>query len=181
MELTIMSGLPASGKSTYTNKFGPDTLVIHRDEWRASERERLGSTEYFPHGTSAREYTAWLNYLGATIRANRRMNICIDQTTLSNAAAAKLLDGLVLKCREIFTSKLHVKIVVIHTPVAVCKERNALRTGYDRVPDEVIDNMRKGFSISEAGLRLLLAQKPVLDKLNFNVHHLNDLLAETVV
>lgn len=175
MNLYIMSGLPASGKTTYTKQVPPEVLVIHRDEWRNMVREQMGSQDYYPHGSSAKEYTAWLDYLAAQLKANRGRDILIDQVTPSNASALKLLNGLVSKARLVFTSTLTVHFIVIHTPIAVCKERNALRTGFEHVPDEAIDGMARGFCISEKGLRLLFESKPVLRDLRFCVHHLNDL------
>ena len=177
MEITVLSGLPASGKTTYTNCYGPDTIVVHRDEWRAAERDRMGSSEYYPFGDAKREYTHWMDYLVSVIRANPGKNFCIDQTTLSNGAALKLLKGLYSRAPEIFDKNLYVRIIALHTPTHVCMERNAKRTGHARVPDEVMRSMADSFHISEKGLRLMLTTERGLCNLHFEVFHFNDLLA----
>lgn len=155
----IMVGVPASGKSTYCDKHGADDIVIHRDVVRQHLRELVKSNEYFPIDAGA-EYEFYMGYIRAAYVGTEK-DIWIDQTTLSAGAALKLLKGLQ---KFIDLNKVCLYFHIMDTPAAVCKERNAKRVGYSRVPDDVLDRMAYGFTFSVEELRRALphTMKPVM-------------------
>lgn len=170
MTLTIMSGLPASGKTTYTKTL-PNTITIHRDEWRAAERERLGSSDYFPHGKH--EYVYWAEHMASIIRDNPNANICIDQTTINEGAAYKVLINLLGRVPEIFTKDLTVRVISIWTPLDVCLERNAAREGAAHVPEDIIRSMSKHYHISQKRLRSICRSVPDMRDINIVVDYID--------
>lgn len=161
----IMSGLPASGKSTYCNKRGTaeGATVIHRDDVRAILREQLNSTEVFPCPAD-QEYDFFITYVVEKI-AWTKGDVWIDQTTLSTGAALKLLFAL---DRKIHLEDFAICFEVIHTPVDVCVERDAKRTGYEHVTEEIIRNMSNGFNIS---LERILDKAPQSAIKNMRMSH----------
>lgn len=70
--------------------------------------------------------------------AGRGVDLWIDQTTLSNGSAHKLLKGLNSTFNMIIFEQ-------VCTPLAVCLERNAKRTGFECVPEETMLSMAKSY------------------------------------
>lgn len=143
--LHIMCGLPASGKSTYVSKWAfTDDRVVHRDEVRAALRERLHSDQYFPCSADE-EYGYFLDACRyAAIDASGRG---VDQTTLSNGSAHKLLKGLNA------LQPLYTTFEQVCTPLAVCLERNAKRTGFECVPEDTMISMAKSYLLDMTAVR----------------------------
>lgn len=141
----IMSGLPASGKSTYCENAGGTRgdLVIHRDDIRAELRKALGSKEVFPC-SAKEEYDYFIQYLATAINGSDK-DVWIDQTTLSAGSAVKLIKSL---GKFIDWSDFKITFEVIHTPLDICIARDAVRSGFEHVTEEVIRNMNKGFNIT---------------------------------
>lgn len=152
--LHIMSGLPGSGKSTYIHQWAsPLDTIVSRDEVRASIRKQHDSTEYFPV-PAAEEYEIWAKACAEAIeKASPVDNIWLDQTSLNNGAVIKLLTAI---GAHTDLSDCQVVIEIVHTPINVCLERNAKRTGFARVPDEVIERMSKSFDINTKDLIAVL-------------------------
>ncbi len=140
-----MSGLPASGKSTYCEAKGKEhgDIIIHRDVVRQHLRELLGSSDYFPC-EPGQEYEFYMQYIRTAASASMK-DIWIDQTTLSCGAAKKLIYAL---SKIINLDEVEINIEILNTPYEVCCERNATREGVARVPDEVMVSMQRGFNIS---------------------------------
>lgn len=143
-----MSGLPASGKTTYCEAKAKEhgDIVIHRDEVRQHLRELLGSSDYFPC-EPAQEYEFYMQYIRTAINASNK-DIWIDQTTIGDAAAMKILRAI----KEIIGSSnlnnFKIILEVLLTPLEICKERNAKREKLLRVPNETIESMNKHFHFS---------------------------------
>lgn len=126
--LHIMCGLPASGKTTYISKWA---FAVHRDEVRAALRERF-------HCSADEEYGYFLDACRyAAIDAAGRG---VDLTTLSNGSAHKLLKGL-NSLLSLYTTFNMIIFEQVCTPLAVCLERNAKRTGFECVPEETMLDM----------------------------------------
>jgi predicted kinase len=139
----VMSGLPASGKSTYAeSRRAPKVAVFHRDDFRQYLREQFGTTDYFPC-SEKEEYRQWANVITAALIAAPDWDIYIDQTTLTTKAAIKLINAI----KGALTPNDQVFFIVCHCALDICKERNAKREGYARVPEQTIDNMHKSMMI----------------------------------
>lgn len=166
-KLHIMSGLPASGKSTYCEKHGRTNgdIVIHRDEVRNHLRELLGSDEYFPCSPDE-EYAFYMGYIRTAANASKK-DIWIDQTTLSEGALKKLILAL---DAWIDIKVFDIQIEVLETPFDVCVERNSKREGYQCVPEDVMKSMNRGFNIPDG--RYLNTVMPACVKGRITVHRI---------
>ena len=168
MELIILSGLPGSGKTTYANSLD-GVQVVSRDNWRELERQRLNTTEYFPHGSAAKEYVHWADYLASVINTGFYKAVCIDQTTLTINAAIKLLNAICVRCPDAWNNDLQVKFVVLTTPIHICMARNDQRIGKARVPDETMMGMIRSFNIHAGDMRRKFDAQPLLRGLKFDI------------
>lgn len=141
-----MSGLPASGKSTFCEEKSRENgdIVIHRDYVRAQLREMLKSNEAFPTENWI-EYDFFINWVVAAINATKK-DVWIDQTTLNAGALNKLLHA--LSDRDIKLQNFNIIIEKIDTPLDLCIDRDAKRTGFERVTGEVICSMARAFHMS---------------------------------
>ena len=152
--LHIMCGLPASGKTTYISKWAfTDDRVVHRDEVRAMLRKRLHSDQYFPCSADE-EYGYFLDACryAAIDASGRGVDLWIDQTTLSNGSAHKLLKGL-NALQPLYTTFNMIVFEQVCTPLAVCLERNAKRTGFECVPEDTMISMAKSYLLDMTAVR----------------------------
>jgi len=141
-EIHITSGIPASGKSTWAKQYVADRLYdnivyLSRDELRAGLRTMLNCTEYFPL-PAAEEWNIWIEEtINPAIDVGE--SVVIDQTTINRDSLIKLLASINIpvECKLVFHFFL--------TPLEECLRRNVFREGFERVPDDVIQRMHKGF------------------------------------
>lgn len=167
LQINIMSGLPGSGKTHYINAMAyKDDIKLHRDEMRANLREALNSKDYFPV-SSQKEYQLWLqlirNNIAAQLDAKEPVAIWIDQTTLNSAAAAKLIKGFLPAVPDL--NDIHITFHVMYTSLNTCLERDAKRTGFEHVGEDVIRSMASSFRLFGSDL---VKQMPELDQ-HFNI------------
>ena len=154
----ICSGVPGSGKTTYTEALDKSTnFVVHRDEVRASLRkhaiEETGKDPgYFPCSAEL-EYKAWVAACAMAIIDHPSYNhFWFDQTTLGNGSARKFINALAeILNQPNISARDHIDFFDIHievfdVPLKTCLERNALREGDLRVPDDIMENMANAFS-----------------------------------
>lgn len=135
----ILSGLPGSGKTTWTYKYaGPNDIILHRDDCREILRQKLGliHANEVPAKT---EYAEWIDFIRRTLNTMPNSNVFIDQTTLTQGSLNKLIDAMLPS----LCSNDNIVIHVIHTNFAECKRRNEARAGDARVPDMVMESMQK--------------------------------------
>lgn len=134
--LYIMVGIPGSGKSYIANILAKETngIVVSRDEVRFKYLKN--DEEYFRHEKKVfREYVDTIQkYL------DEGEVVIADATHLNAPSRIKLLNNL---C---FTKEDYVIPIVIKTPLKICSERNAQRTGRSRVPDDVLKSMYDSFT-----------------------------------
>lgn len=141
-EVKLLVGIPASGKSTWANMEAQrqeeehkTTCIISRDYVRRSllqpgdlyfDREKEVFDEFVRQANEAIE-------LGINI-------VIIDATHISPPSRRKILSRLVVDPR----TDLSFEVFPISVKTAI--KRNAERFGFERVPDDAIRNMAKGFS-----------------------------------
>lgn len=133
----IMSGIPGCGKSHYCEAHKTErTAVLHRDDFRQHLREKYNTDKYFPC-TESEEWREWSNFLYGAIVGAPDWDIYIDQTTITQGSLNKLLDTIGPWVGE----KDNIIVIICHTALPICLERNAARTGHALVPEQVIRNM----------------------------------------
>lgn len=159
-EIHIMSGLPASGKTTRAQEMvekQPSLIHLSRDRIRTKTREELNSTEYFPT-TQAEEWAGWIGIINQHIENGE--SVIIDQTTLGEGSLVKLLKAITIP--EESTIFVHLFL----TSLAACQFRNGFREGFEYVPPDTIQKMHKAaFKVlSSSTVRRLLVQceKPLV-------------------
>ena len=160
-ELKVMVGVPGSGKSTWVEqeiaRLEDDhrtTCVVSRDFVRKSLLNDHDG--YFDKETEVfNEFVRQINEameLGIDV-------VFADATHISPASRAKLLGRL--------AADPHTKLT-FDVPLDVAIKRNAQRSGFARVPDAAIKNMKKGFSIPNA--KELPKTKWGFSDIKINVH-----------
>ena len=130
----LMCGLPGSGKSTWAKK-QPSTKRISRDEIRFSMLQE--GEEYFAHENET--FAKWVSELAAAVREEK--NVIADATHLTWGARKKIINAIRAK-----GVNCQFGVVVFETPVEVCVERNAKRTGRECVPEETIRAWVRSFT-----------------------------------
>lgn len=124
-KIHIMSGCPASGKSTLIKSNALSDMVLSRDAWRKTHR----GGKYSP-----KEREAWHAYINGYL-ASLKSDIWIDQTTIGMSALKSLLEALKI------TPDDEIIIHVLNTPLEICLERNAKRPAGEIVPKKQLMHM----------------------------------------
>lgn len=144
-ELTMLIGIPASGKSTEAKILAEEGhIVLSSDEIRA----KLFGGEGFPNGEKEREKLQRAVY--GEIRKSARCHlengrsVVIDATNLNRKKRIKLL--------SYFNGvTCHKKAMLFITSPEVCKERNKMRPIGKQVPSEDMDRLMRGFEVPVMG------------------------------
>lgn len=127
--LFILMGIPGSGKSTWCKKnLKPEDLYVSRDEVRFSmvqEDEEYFSKEKEVFKEFCHRIDVGLKLGGDTYA---------DATHLNESSRNKLLNTLTEIPDEI-------NLIYIKVSLETALQRNSLRLGRERVPDDVIKNM----------------------------------------
>ena len=127
-----MCGWPASGKSTFINKYVADktnAVVISRDKIRFSLLKE--SDEYFKYEPIVEE----MFYMG--ISKAFGFDVFADQSSISVAARRKLINRV--------SGYTEINVIWVYTPIEDCIVRDATREGRAKVGESVIRNMAKKF------------------------------------
>lgn len=125
-----MVGIPASGKSTYLDKYRDNHIVISRDEIRLSKLKE--GEDYFSHEKEVfKEFVKQIQ--DALNNVSDGVDVYADATHINYLSRRKLLTRLRLK-------NVNVNCIYMNTPVKVALERNKNREGIKRTPDNVILN-----------------------------------------
>ena len=144
-ELTMLIGIPASGKSTTAKRLAEEGhIILSSDEIRV---ELFGS-EGFPDGEKEREKLQRAVYSEIRKRARYHLengrSVVIDATNLNRKKRIKLLSYF----NEV---PCHKKAMLFITSPEVCKERNKMCPIGKQVPSEDMDRLLRGFEVPVMG------------------------------
>ena len=145
-ELKVMVGIPGCGKSTWANRevqFLEEematTVIISRDEVRKSfvgEANPNNSNSYF--GREDEVFEEFVRQINEAMEIGIDY-VFVDATHISRASRAKLLSRLRPDPNTVLIFE------VMDCGIDTCLARNATRTGFARVPDSAIRNMKKNY------------------------------------
>jgi len=125
--VTLMCGLPRSGKSTWIRKNKIDEIVISPDEVRA----KIFGHQFFANA----EGFVWA-FAESMVKLllEQDKSVIIDATNITSASRYKWI-----KIAESYKAK--VKIVFFKTSLKVCLRRNEKSKAGQKLPEKVINNM----------------------------------------
>lgn len=141
-EVKVLIGIPGSGKSTwakqeekYIEADGLHAVIISRDQIRYAALK--DGEDYFAHENAT--FAEFIRQINEAMQIGIDY-VIVDASHISPQSRNKLLSRLkpdkhTNLCFEQF-----------NTPIDICLERNAKRTGRERVPDSAIHNMQNGFT-----------------------------------
>ena len=132
--LYLMSGVPASGKSTYARKLAASNgaAYISRDEIRFAILK--DNEDYFSHEDEV--FDLFIMNIQEILDSG---NDCIaDATHLNIKSRLKTLNHLDL-------SNVRVVLIMMDTPIYECLARNSKRAGLTMVPQSALLNMGKAY------------------------------------
>ena len=131
--LYILCGIPASGKSTWSDKFirkNPEVRYVSRDEIRLSILKE--DEYYFSH-----EEEVFKKFSGTIAQTLVDGFDCIADATHINWPSRKKL----IYAIDNYTTKYQIVYVVFTTDIITCLERNRLRVGRACIPDKSLCSM----------------------------------------
>ena len=130
----ILSGPPASGKSTWVRKnIGPHDEWVSRDSIRFSMLK--DNNKYFD--MEDRVFETFVYTINRCLADPDIENVYVDATHITRGSRRKITHR--LDHRNI--SELN--CIVFNIPLGECLDRNSHREGRAKVPDEVIEDMYK--------------------------------------
>lgn len=152
--LYLMSGIPASGKSTWCKArltdAEPETAIWHsRDEIRFALLK--DGDNYFAYEDDV--VKLWIKAIQASINDPFIKNIYVDATHLNDRSREKTLRQLTL------TPDVKVVNMVFDIPLHICLERNEQRTGLAHVPKSVIRRMYYSFHMPDNGYETIVVKE----------------------
>lgn len=133
--MTILVGLPASGKSTYAYKLVENGAGWYRVNWDSLRwYDTLGNPKAYTFNRQNEDQVKRMAEESADMAVRLMQNLVIDNTNLTDAAQNYW--------KEFARRRgMHVETVEFDTPLDECLRRNDLRTGWKRVPRAVIERM----------------------------------------
>lgn len=134
--LNLICGIPGSGKSSWLQRYHYNDYIVSRDDIRFSLLQEEDG--YFDHEKEVFvKLCQTVDYYGAI----GDKDVWVDQTSLNARSRGKLL-------RNIQKSSFdEINAYYILVPYDIAVKRNSNRKGRKRVPNNVIGNMLKTFTI----------------------------------
>ena len=136
--LYLLAGCPGSGKSTWVKNWIENddaSIIVSRDEIRFSILK--DGEDYFAHEDEV--YRIFIQKIQTALECPLINNIFIDATHLNPKARRKVLNALTVP------KEVKIGCVYFTTPLNICIERNNLREGRAKVPEQVIRNMHSSY------------------------------------
>lgn len=133
LEFVMLVGLPGCGKSTWASEKASSTGAI----WISSDNIRK-EMNFGPGEGSNIVFAEMENRTLSALKNGR--SVIYDATNLTRKHRMTLLQ----KISKILCFKI---CSVFAEPIEICYTRNAQRSGFDRVPDEVIHHMLLSFQV----------------------------------
>lgn len=128
MNIIIMVGLPASGKTTYIKNNLSDYTVVSADDVR---EDLYGDAAI--QGNIKDVFDKFYERLGEAL--NTSENIVVDNTSVKAKYRRNLEDFIKIRCKANGT-KYDVRYIFMETPVSMCLKRNRARDR--KVPEHII-------------------------------------------
>lgn len=149
-----MSGIPASGKSTWCKTrltdAEPETAIWHsRDMIRFSILQ--DGEDYFAHEDEV--VKLWIRAIQASIDNPFIKEIYVDATHLNDRSREKTLRQLTLP------ENITVVNVVFRVPMHICLQRNMQRTGRELVPEKALRRMYYAFQMPNNGYETIVVKE----------------------
>lgn len=135
---TILSGLPASGKSTYRKTLPKDTEIISTDDYIDQKAKELGKTYSEVFKDHIKDATEAMQKKHADALKNNK-NIAIDRTNLTRSSRASWLSQV--------PNHYHKKAVWFATPPKEEHERRLSSRLGKEIPSSVIRKMKDSVEI----------------------------------
>lgn len=150
----LLSGPPASGKSTWARKklgeFEPGKAIWHsRDLVRFSIIQE--DEDYFAHENEV--FSTWIKAIQKSIESSEIEVIIVDATHINDRSRNKTLRNLKFDPIEV-----EVINVVFDPDIKTLFRRNIQRKGRERVPDDVIRKMHKDFYMPHNGYETIIGE-----------------------
>lgn len=145
--LWIMSGCPASGKSSAIKNFfafEDDVVIVSRDAIRFNYLDKNPNAEYFKFEKEV--FKEFIFSIKRLFEAGCK-NVVADATHLNKYSRAKLLNS--LGYDWILKNNININFIVMNTSLDECLRRNDLREGRACVPENVIIDMFKKFEFPD--------------------------------
>ena len=136
--LYVMIGVPGAGKSTFARnvlKNINNAMYVSRDSIRYSLDDKYAEKSF-----KERECVAYKEYIDQINVGLLVGDVIADATHYSLKSRKNLIKNLSL-------DNVDVVYVVINTPLDLCKERNALRSGNAFVSEDKIDFFHKNLEL----------------------------------
>ena len=136
LQLIMLVGIPASGKSTYCQKFAQQGyVVLSSDAIRLEIKEQLDSGKIvMPSNTNLNSMVFDNVFLKAKELLSSGKSVVVDATNLGRKRRMNFI-------KHLYKVQFRKICYLFITSPEVCLERNSKRAGYARVPDESMYNM----------------------------------------
>lgn len=133
MQLIILCGPPASGKTHFTKTITNDKVVtVSRDAIRLPLLKE--GEKYFSHEKEV--YRTFYTLINENLKAGN--DVIADATHLNEQSRNKLI-------RNITVQNVDIIAINFNTSLHKCLDRNKTRAGRERIPEDVLIDMWKRF------------------------------------
>lgn len=136
--ITLMWGVPGSGKTTKANKYACDM----DDEYVVSLISRDKIRENMCYPAENKSYKAFIAQIKQDLFDDNIAEIIIDQTNVFTNSRIKLYKAL-MEAVTPLSEHIQVEYVILDTPLDICIHRNRQRVGRACVPEDAIREMYK--------------------------------------